>query len=732
MALAAVTLFIASALLFMVQPMTARHVLPTLGGTPAVWTTCMLFFQVTLLAGYAYSHRAPGFFGSRHRGFHLAIVALGLLPLCFSIPPFRTALDGESAACGLLLMLATTVGLPCFVLATTAPLVQRWYAASGRTGARDPYFLYAASNAGSLVGLLAYPLLVEPLLPLGQQRVMWTAGYALVVVATAACALVRGREAEPVAPATPVPAKQKLLWVLLAFAPSSLLLGVTTHLTTNLAPVPLLWAIPLALYLVTFVIAFSRSRTANAPQPRPMLPQWLPSFLRWTESPHPVSAVLPAVLLPLAGLFFWEKAEQEYGPPMILLHLLAFFLVALACHGRLAEGRPEPGRLTEYYLCIALGGALGGVFNGLVAPLVFPALIEYPLLIAVACFLLPGPSRSRTDIAVGVSIGALAATLLATRLSAEQPAQNLRLLVLGPPVVLALLVADRHARLGIAVGSILLVGGLFNDRGVSVIHRDRSIFGAHHVERFTGLGWDVSYLVNGSILHGAQNHDDVWRREPLTYYHRAGPCGELFAAMAGRIPGGRVAAVGLGVGSIAAYGAPGEHWTFFEIDTAVERTARSHFTFLSDSAASVDVQIGDGRLLLERARDGEFGLILLDAFNSDAIPVHLLTREALAIYLSKLAPGGVLAFHVSGRYVDLPPVVLDLAADAGLVALFKQEPELSREALHAAKCESKWVVMARSAQDLAVLAWGDGAPRPGKCVWTDDHSSLLSVLKIFR
>ena len=723
MVLAAVTLFLASALLFMVQPMTARHVLPVLGGTPAVWTTCLLFFQVTLLAGYAYSHRAPGFFGSRHRGFHVAIAALGLLPLCFPIPAFRTAFDGEAAAFGLLLMLASTVGLPCFVLATTAPLVQRWYAASGRTGAKDPYFLYAASNAGSLIGLLAYPLLLEPLSSLGQQRVMWAAAYALVVVLVAACARMRGCEAEHVAPAAPVPARRKLLWVLLAFAPSSLLLGVTTHLTTNLAPVPLLWAIPLALYLVTFVIAFSQRRT-NEPLPRPTLPQWLPSFLRWTESPHPVSAILPAVLLPLAGLFFWERAEHEFGPLMILLHVLAFFLVALACHGRLAEARPEPGRLTEYYLWIALGGALGGLFNALVAPLVFPALIEYPLMIAVACLLLPGPARTRADIVWGVSIGALAATLLATKQSREGSVESLRLSVLGPPVVLALFVAGRPARLFLAVGSILLVGGLFNDRGVPVIHRDRSIFGAHHVERLTT---NLTCLVNGSILHGAQYHSEQQRREPLTYYHRAGPCGELFAAMAGRIPGGRVAAVGLGVGSIAAYGAAGERWTFFEIDAAVARTARSHFTFLSDSAATVDVQIGDGRLLLEKARDGEFGLILLDAFNSDAIPVHLLTREALAIYLSKLAPGGVLAFHVSGRYVDLPPVVLDLAADAGLVALYKQG-----EAIDEIKCESKWVVMARSAQDLAGLAWGDSPARPRKRVWTDDHSSQLGVLKIFR
>jgi SAM-dependent methyltransferase len=449
-----------------------------------------------------------------------------------------------------------------------------------------------------------------------------------------------------------------------------------------------------------------------------------------------VSVILPIVVLPLAGMFWWEK--HKHRPLMILLHLLAFFLTALACHGRLAEARPEPGRLTEYYLWIAIGGALGGVFNGLVAPLVFPALIEYPLMIAVACLLLPGPARTRADIAWGVSIGALAAVLFATRqqiiaglriASDEQWAVNPRLLVLGLPVALALLVACRPVRLGIAVGSVLLVGGLFNDRGVEVIHRDRSIFGAHHVERLTR---DLTCLVNGSILHGAQDHSEERRREPLTYYHRAGPCGELFGAMAGRIPGGRVGAVGLGVGSIAAYGAPGERWTFFEIDAAVARTARSHFTFLSDSAATVDVQIGDGRLLLEKARDGEFGLILLDAFNSDAIPVHLLTREALAIYLSKLAPGGVIAFHVSGRYVDLPPIVLALAADAGLAAIYKQEPELSHEALAEVKCESKWVVMARSAQDLAGLSWSDGAAQPGKRVWTDDYSSLLGVLKIFK
>ncbi len=721
MALPAVTLFLASALLFMVQPMTARQVLPMLGGTPAVWTTCMLFFQVTLLAGYTYSHRAPGWLFLRLPRFHLVMLALPLLPLSISLPPFWMAFEGTGAIVGLLLMLALTVGLPFFVLATTAPLVQRWYAQSGRVGAKDPYFLYAASNAGSLVGLLAYPLLIEPMLPLGQQRVLWTAGYVVVAIATAACSLGQRADVVAVAPADPVPARRRVLWVLLALAPSSLLLGVTTHLSTNLAPVPLLWAIPLALYLVTFVIVFSRRGQPPVKGARPMLPMWLPPFLRWTESAHPVTAILPVLVLPLAAMFWWEKAE--HGLAMILLHLGAFFLVALACHGRLAEVRPAPGRLTEYYLWIAIGGALGGLFNGLVAPFVFPTLIEYPLMVAAACFLLPGPARATADLVWGIAITALAGVMLAVLPASE----GHRLLVLGPAAALALWLSGRPARLGLGVAGILLVGSLFNDRGTEVIHRDRSIFGAHHVERISA---HVTCLVHGNILHGAQDHRPERRREPLTYYHRAGPCGEIFAAMAGRIPGGRVAAVGLGTGSIATYGAVGEQWTFFEIDAAVERTARSQFTFLSDSPAAVDVRIGDGRLLLAKARDGEFGLIVLDAFNSDAVPVHLLSREAVAIYLSKLAPGGVLAFHVSSRYVELPPVLGDLAAAAGLVARFKQEPELSPAAAAETKNESKWVVMARGAPDLAGLTWTDLVARPGRPVWTDDYSSLLSVLKL--
>ncbi|HEX6813492.1 MAG TPA: fused MFS/spermidine synthase [Planctomycetota bacterium] len=723
MALSAVTLFLASALLFMVQPMTARQVLPLLGGTPAVWTTCMLFFQATLLAAYAYAHRAPGWLGTRATRFHLLLLALPLLPLCVPIPPFWTGFAGNSAVAGLLLMLATTIGLPFFVLATTAPLVQRWCAAGDPSGVTDPYWLYAASNAGSLVGLLAYPTLVEPALPLGQQRTMWAAGYVLVAIATAACAFRQKAEAAPVAPAGTVPASKKALWLLLAFAPSSLLLGVTTHVTTNLAPIPLLWVIPLSLYLVTFVIAFSRSSRAPAKRTRPVLPQWLPAFLRWTEVPHPVSAIVPVLVLPLAALFWWERAG--HGPLMTLLHLGAFFLIALACHGRLAGERPEPGRLTEYYLWIAIGGALGGLWNGLVAPVLLPAMIEYPLMLAFACFLVPGPQRSRVDVVCGVSIAVLAAILLAVQPSVE----GRRLAVLGPPALLALLIADRPVRLGIAVAGILLVGGLFNDRGTEVIHRDRSIFGAHHVEH---LGADLTCLVHGNILHGAQDHRPERRREPLTYYHRSGPCGAFFAAMAGKIPGGRVAAVGLGTGSIAAYAAPGEHWTFFEIDAAIERTARSQFTFLADSKAAIDVQIGDGRLLLANAKDGEFGVIVLDAFNSDAVPVHLLTREAMAIYVSKLAPGGAMAFHVSSRYVDLPPILGDLAADAGLVARFQQEPELSLEAAAEGKRESKWVVMTRRAQDIEWQPSVELAGRPGQRVWTDDHSSLLSVLKLLR
>ncbi|MBL8756733.1 MAG: hypothetical protein JNK15_25780, partial [Planctomycetes bacterium] len=574
MLLAAVTLFCASALLFLVQPMTGRQVLPWLGGTPAVWTTCMLFFQAVLVAGYAYADRAPRWFGTGHARVHLAVLAAPVVVWLLPWTP-ATAADGGSAVWGLLWLLATNVGLPFFALATTSPLVQHWSAAR----VRNPFVLFAASNAGSLCGLLAYPLVVEPMLSLAQQRVFWAWAYGAVAVAIAACALRgRGNVAEPAAAGEPVAVRQKATWLLLAAVPSSLLLSVTTHVTTNLAPVPLLWVVPLALYLVTFVVAFALPRRAVVPKPtspllRSTLPRWLPPFVRWTESPWPVAAIVPVALLPLAVLFHWERAA--HGPLLLLLHLLTFLLVALACHGRLAAERPAPGQLTGYYLWIAVGGALGGIGNGLVAPLVFTTLVEYPLLLAVACFLLPGPARVRNDAWFGLAFAALAVVLLAVLPAGEQK----RFAVLGPVAALALFWADRPVRLGCAVAAVLGVGALLDERGVEVLHRDRSVFGAHRVER---LRADLTCLVHGNILHGAQDQRPERRREPLTYYHRAGPCGAVFAALAGRIPGGRVGAVGLGVGSIAAYGAAGEHWTFFEIDAAIERTARAHFTFLGD------------------------------------------------------------------------------------------------------------------------------------------------------
>lgn len=736
--LPAVTLFLASALLFLVEPMTARQVLPLLGGTPAVWTTCMLFFQLALLAGYAYAHRAPARLGQKLSAVHLVVLMLALVPLCVPIPAFWTGMTGSAPVTGLLLMLAATIGLPFFVLATTAPLVQRQLAASGRAGERGPWWLYAASNAGSFVGLCAYPTLVEPTLSLGEQRTLWTVGYAVVAFGTALCLLANrtpaaGAATAPTAPAgtaaaAPVPGSRVALWVLLAFAPSSLLLGVTAHLSTNLAPVPLLWVVPLALYLATFVIAFARPAPVPGRRPRrTLLPGWLPPILRWTESEHKATTLLPVLLLPLLVLFWWERAE--HAPVLLLLHLGAFFLAALACHGRLADLRPAPEHLTAYYLWLAFGGALGGIWNGLVAPFVFQAPIEYPLLLVGVCLLLPGPPRTRADVPWGLGIAALALAAVVLPEATVLALTKSLVAALVPAAVLALLVADRPVRLCLGAAGILAAGGLLDSRTNEVVHRDRSIFGAHYVER---LPQHAICLVHGNILHGAQVQEEAERREPLTYFHRTGPCGEIFTALAGRIPNGRVGAVGLGVGSIAAYGQPGEKWTFFELDAAVERTARGWFTYLADCRAQVDVRIGDGRLLLDATLDGEFGLILLDAFNSDAIPVHLLTREAVAIYLKKLAPGGVIAVHVSSRYVDLPPVVGDLAADAGLVARWLEERDLPAEALDALQRESTWVVMARQKADLAGLPWADLPPRRPPVVWTDERSSLLGALKFAR
>ncbi|HEX7900296.1 MAG TPA: fused MFS/spermidine synthase [Planctomycetota bacterium] len=703
--------FLSAALLFMVQPMAARRALPVLGGTPAVWTASLLFFQAALLAGYAYAHLLTSRLALRAQIAAHAVTLLAPLAALAWLPVPGPPAPGAPPVPWLLAQLATTVGLPFFALSTTASLLQRWFSLGDP---RDPYPLYAASNLGSLAGLFAYPLVLEPCFALDRQRALWAAGYALFVGLAAACAVRAWRTS---APTSPAPRERtgwadRLRWIALAAAPTSLLMGVTQHLSTDLAPFPLLWVLPLALYLLSYVVAFS-SRPAISPGAALLLQSF--------------------ALIPLALLMPWEITLSRLVLPLILpLHLAGFFLLSLVCHGDLAARRPPAAGLTEFYLCLAVGGAAGGAFNALAAPLLFQIPVEYPLVMTVACLL-----RPRTDAGpvaawrvfgfplACLSIGGLA--FLLKWMGDADPTLHV-LVAAGATVALMPLLHGLRFGLGAGVAALLLAGAAATHRSDEILHRDRSFFGAHHVER-TVKG--VRSLVNGRIRHGSQDEDPAWRTIPLTYYHRQGPCGLLFEAFASHVPNGRVGAVGLGAGTVAAYGLPGQRWTFFEVDPAIERTAREYFTYLADSRAAVDVVVSDGRVGLERAAPGEFGLILLDAFSSDAVPVHLLTREALELYFTRLAPGGVLALHVTNRYMDLVALLGGHAAREGWAGLLAEEGD---EVEELGRDSSTWVLLARDARHLRPFLvydeWKVLPKDPAAARWTDAHSSILPYIKL--
>jgi len=730
-----ITLFLGSMLLFLVEPMFAKMALPLLGGSPSVWITSMLFFQAVLLAGYAYAHAGTGKLGARRQAaVHMALLAVPFLTL--PIAPRRgwapPATGGQVV--WLLALLAVSVGLPFFVVSSAAPLLQRWFASTGHPRARDPYFLYRASNLGSMIALLGYPAVVEPTLRLADQGRLWAWGYGVLAAMTAACAALLWRSPVPTGPgaaaapdrAAPAPIAgggnghvtpaRRARWMALSFVPSSLLLGVTTHLTTDVAPIPLLWVIPLALYLLTFVLVFS---------PRPPLPQRL------------MARALPLLVLPLVATILLKAARPVWVP--MLLSLLTFFVAAMVCHGRLAEDRPPASRLTEFYLWIAAGGVLGGVFNALVAPVIFDSYAEYPLAIVLACLLRPGPAAgggrrwSRVlDLGLPIALGAVVAAL-AWWVGVGGPSNELlrRGVLVGVPTVLCFTFVERPIRFGLGVGAILLAGTVSLGAASPVLLADRSFFGAYQVTE--DAAGELHFLTNGTTVHGAQSLDPARRDDPLTYYTRSGPLGQVFGAT-DAAGGDDIAVVGLGAGSMACYGRPGERWTFYEIDPLVERIALDPnlFTFLRDCLDDPRIVTGDARLSLEGAADGRYDLIAVDAFNSDAIPVHLITREAIALYLSKLADGGMLAFHISNQYVDLHPVLGNLARDVGLVSFARDDSSISRAESRAGKFPSDWVVMARTAADLGPIArdprWyrleGDGSR-----VWTDDFSNILSVFR---
>jgi hypothetical protein len=713
--------------------MFGKMVLPLLGGSPAVWNTCLAFYQASLLIGYLYAH-VQGKLLTLHRQLltHFLLLGFSLLFLPIEIPSGWTPPAVDNPVPWLLLLLFTALGFPFVMLSASAPLLQNWYSRSGRPGASDPYFLYAASNLGSLVGLLGYPFLLEPYLSLSEQSEVWSGSYIAFFLFIGCAALLLRRSAiegvhceETLLDSEPPGWWRRVHWVLLAAVPSSLLQGVTTYITTDLAAVPLLWVIPLAIYLISFVLVFSR---------RKLIPHTL------------IVRIQPFVLLAVVIVVFWSEWNNFWY--LIPLNLSVLFVTAMCCHGEMVRLRPGTAHLTEFYLWMAAGGVIGGMFNAFAAPLIFSNLAEFPIAIACAAFLLPAVNpddakylESKWDIIVPAGLGA--AVVGAKRLldrwpeTAYDPTYYLATACAGG--LLILLLCRRPLRFGIGIGTLLAlawfwgigVGGWQGD----TLYSHRSFFGILKVH-FDQDTKEVT-LVHNVTIHGSQNRQPQYAREPMSYYSRIGPLGDIFKSLPSSPNGRKTAVIGLGAGAAAAYAGSNDHWVFYEINPAVQRVAQNpnYFTYLADAPGIIEIAVGDARLSLAAAPDGYFDFIVLDAFSGDSVPVHLLTKEAIELYLKKLSKDGHLAFHVSNRFLKLDSVVRSLADDAGLKGYIRKHDEVSDEETSRGVMGSHWVVVARSRKALARLSempdWQDlDQVEKNKRTWTDDYSNIVQCLII--
>jgi spermidine synthase len=695
--------------------------LPRLGGTPAVWNTCMLFFQILLLAGYSYVLVTTSWMEARKQAvLHTVLLLLS----CLYLPLTLTGNAGDISehhypALWLFAYLLSAIGLPIFLISTTSPLLQKWFT---HTGHEDPYFLFAVSNAGSLLALISYPVLLEPNLKLSRQTHIWAVAYVVFLVLSLGCMLVlwKSSRAERVSESKDlqkpsISLKQRLYWILLAFIPASLLFGVTTYITTEIAPTPLLWTIPLALYLVTFVLAFAGKHLLPAPI---------------------ANAALGALALLLTLVLAANATEPTTA--IVLLHLCFFFVAATICHNKLAGDRPSAARLADFYLCVAIGGMLGGLFNTLIAPIAFNTIIEYPLAIVLACLVVRENNQNDSSVdrlfdviwpaIIGALIIALVFIVKGTDLS---PVVAVAIIFGAPLVIINHRFRTRPVRFALALGAVMLGSVVYSETQNRTLHVERNFFGTLSVKLDHESGTRILY--HGNTIHGRQFINPVYQTEPLSYFHREGPLGLIFDAFNANAASPNVAVVGLGTGSMLCYSFAGQRWTFYEINPVVVRLARTpeYFTYLEKCAAAyTDIVVGDARLKLQNAPDQLYGLIVLDAFNSDAIPVHLLTQEAIDLYMSKLATGGMLAFHISNRSLRLDGVLADLAEHNGAMSLSFADGEFDPVR---GKDPSEWLVMARNSPAFDSLAqdprWRVVQGRIDADVWTDDFSNILRVFR---
>jgi hypothetical protein len=730
----AVTAFFGAVLLFLLEPLVGKELLPVLGGAPAVWGTCMVFFQVCLLAGYGWAHilstRVPG---RLQPVVHVLVAVACALTLPLRAPMAAPPSDQAFPMPWLLGWLALAIGPTFFLVSATGPLVSRWF---HQARGKEPWVLYAASNAGSALALVAYPIAVEPFLRLSQQRSVWSIAYLafIALLAVAGVPMLRGSKV----PVEKTKTVFSFRWVGLAAAPSAMMIAATTFVTTDVAPIPLLWVIPLALYLASLVIPFLD---------RPIIRH------------EKVLAAMPIAVLVLG--FAMLVGTERLIVLGVIVHFGALFVVSLACHGELARTKPPAEGLTSFYLTVAAGGAAGGVLAALVSPVLFPAVWEYPLSAAAACFLRIGspiadvepeprsferiaaevegeplePDRMRwVRAAIGPVL--ILAVLVAALRIVQSAGEQWRLLVLAQVAtavcVFVWWMRKRPVRFAILATAVLIAPEV-TALTIQPLFRGRSFFSSHRVTDFFGL----HLYIQGTTIHGLQSEDPARKRVAGAYFHASGPAGEILSQWHPK----RAGLIGLGVGSLATYAEPGQSFTFYEIDPVVARIAEDAklFSFVPDArarGAEVRIILGDARLELESADDGGYDLVVLDAYSSDVVPTHLLTREAFALYAKKLAPGGRILMNISNRYLDLDRVVAALVLDAHFTAMsrmdFDDTPEDHRAAIADGKAVSHWILVAREQKDWDGLVFGDEweplKTKPVR-VWTDDYASVLSCFR---
>ncbi len=724
-------IFVSALLLFSVQPLFTKMVLPRLGGSPAVWSVAMVFFQSLLLAGYAYAHFLMQI---RNRAVPVAVHLVLLLTALVSLPLSIATAWGEPPISGyafwLLGLFAVSIGLPFFALAANNPLLQAWFVRTGHPAGPDPYFLYASSNIGSFLALLSYPVLLEPVFTLRKQNLLWTGGYALLFLLIACCGVLLLRSPVVAAPdartaETDAPAPtwmQRARWIFLAAVPSGLLIAVTAHISTDVAAAPLLWVLPLSLYLLTWVLVF---------QSRPLLPH------RWMLLAQPLAIAGTVVLLAVGG---------EHNLLLTLGgHLLCFFVVAMACHGELARTRPAAKYLTGFYVALSFGGMLGGLFAGLIAPFTFSWIAEYPILLALAALCRPGAPKERLPLWsrwYWPFLAVLAVGLVALSYSSGKTGSWLiihRIWVAGAVGTLSALLAlalnaDRWKIFATVVVALVLIRVYPADEGR--VETVRSFFGVHKM-LVTPHG-QYHVLMHGTTIHGAQKFQNsdgtpvVGRPEPITYYEKNGGIGQAISAMRERKAGPlNVAVIGLGAGTLTCASEPGESWKFFEIDQTMVDTARNpkYFSYIQHCDPDLKPVIGDARLTFAREPDGVYDLIIVDAYSSDAIPIHLATEEAMKIYKDRLAPQGAVVMHVSNRHLELESVVVGIADANDLKSwVFNEDFGRDDEYIFATDV----VISARAAADIGRLAssgqWMATEADETRRVWTDDYSNVLGAV----